>query len=64
MVMKAVLETQIEQKFLRINTALSSFPHCPRCLSYALYRLNNRGNYECLTCGLADIPEAIARRTQ
>jgi hypothetical protein len=40
------------------------FPHCPRCASYALYRKNNQGNYECLTCGMQDIGEAVARRVQ
>ncbi len=40
------------------------FPHCPRCASYALYRANNIGNYECLTCGRLDIPEEVARRLQ
>jgi Zn ribbon nucleic-acid-binding protein len=35
----------------------SSFPHCPRCASYSLYRKNNVGSYECLTCGLRDIDE-------
>jgi Zn ribbon nucleic-acid-binding protein len=40
------------------------FPHCPKCASYALYRQNNIGNYECQTCGLLDIPEEVARRLQ
>lgn len=40
------------------------FPHCPRCASYALYRKNNLGDYECLTCGLLDIEESTARRVQ
>jgi hypothetical protein len=38
------------------------FPHCPRCASYALYRKDNQGDYECLTCGLAGIEESTARR--
>ena len=38
------------------------FPHCPRCASYALYRKNNIGDYECLTCGLTGIEERTARR--
>ena len=42
----------------------SSFPHCPRCASYALYRRNNVGNYECLTCELRGIGETAARRLQ
>src|SRR6185312_6934737 len=41
----------------------ATFPHCPRCSSYALYRRNNIGNYECETCGLPNIPEEVARRT-
>ena len=40
------------------------FPHCPKCASHALYRKNDVGNYECLTCGLLDIPEGVARRLQ
>jgi hypothetical protein len=39
------------------------FPRCPRCASYDLYRPNNIGDYECLTCGLRNIAEAVARRT-
>jgi transposase-like protein len=38
------------------------FPHCPRCLSFALYRKNNRGDYECQTCGETSITEAWARQ--
>jgi Zn ribbon nucleic-acid-binding protein len=41
---------------------VATFPHCPRCASYALYRKNDMGNYECQTCGLQEIAEAIARR--
>ncbi len=40
----------------------SSFPHCPRCGSFHLYRRNNQGNYECESCGLLEIDEARARR--
>jgi hypothetical protein len=43
---------------------ISTFPHCPRCASHALYRKNNVGNYECQSCGLQDIGESAARRTQ
>jgi hypothetical protein len=43
---------------------LATFPHCPKCSSYALYRPNNTGNYECQTCGLQDILEEFARRVQ
>jgi Zn ribbon nucleic-acid-binding protein len=42
----------------------SSFPHCPRCASFALYRKNNVGKYECQTCKLQDIDETAARRLQ
>jgi len=42
---------------------LATFPHCPRCASYALYRRNNIGTFECQTCGLRDVDEAVARRT-
>ena len=41
---------------------IAAFPHCPRCRSYALYRRNNTGNYECQTCGLLEIEESVARR--
>jgi predicted RNA-binding Zn-ribbon protein involved in translation (DUF1610 family) len=44
----------------------SSFPHCPKCFSFALYRPNNAPGceYECQTCGLEGIAEDVARRTQ
>jgi Zn ribbon nucleic-acid-binding protein len=45
-----------------IGGRVSTFPHCPRCASYALYRKNNIGDYECLTCGLTGIEERTARR--
>jgi len=38
-----------------------SMPRCPDCKSFALYRQNNMGTYECLTCDLAGIEENIAR---
>jgi hypothetical protein len=41
---------------------VASFPHCPRCASYALYRTDNSGRYECLTCGMTEIEESTARR--
>lgn len=41
---------------------VAAFPHCPRCASYALYRKDNSGAYECLTCGLSGIEESMARR--
>jgi hypothetical protein len=40
---------------------LPSMPRCPQCAGFALYRRNNVGNYECLTCDLAGIEESIAR---
>lgn len=42
---------------------IAAFPRCPRCTSYALYHRGNVGNYECLTCGLQDITEVTARRS-
>jgi len=41
---------------------VAAFPHCPTCASYALYRENDQGSYECLTCGLQQIEECWARR--
>lgn len=41
---------------------VANFPRCPRCASYALYRENNVGPFECLTCGLLEIDESTARR--
>jgi hypothetical protein len=41
-----------------------SFPRCPHCASFALYRRNNVGNYECQTCRVWDIDETAARRLQ
>jgi hypothetical protein len=40
------------------------FPHCPRCGSYALYRKNNQGDYECETCDPKNISQDVARRVQ
>jgi len=45
-----------------IGGRAAAFPACPRCRSFALFRENNLGNYECLTCTLQDIFEADARR--
>jgi hypothetical protein len=39
-----------------------AFPHCPRCSSFALYRGNTTGNYECQTCLMQHIDPAVARR--
>lgn len=41
---------------------IANFPNCPNCASYALYRKDNIGAYECQTCGLTGIPESAARR--
>ena len=41
---------------------IATIPHSPRCASYALYRENNIGAYECQTCDLLDIEESTARR--
>lgn len=43
---------------------IATFPHCPHCTSYALYRKDNIGAYECLTCGMTGIEESTARRLQ
>jgi transcription initiation factor IIE alpha subunit len=48
----------------RAGGRFAGFPHCPRCCSYALYRENNLGDYQCETCGLQGIEEHIARRLQ
>jgi predicted RNA-binding Zn-ribbon protein involved in translation (DUF1610 family) len=65
-------EVTSEGTFVSVSTAghlprlsgVQIFPHCPRCGSHALYRKNNTGSYECLSCGTQDIDEAIARRVQ
>jgi predicted RNA-binding Zn-ribbon protein involved in translation (DUF1610 family) len=45
---------------------IATFPRCPRCGSYALYREGNPGSYEyeCEGCGLRKIDETTARRVQ
>ena len=48
----------------QVATKLRVFPHCPRCSSFYLYRRNNIGLYECLSCGLKEIEECTARRVQ
>lgn len=57
---------QLKQEIIPLLTVrggrIATFPHCPRCASYALYRKNNIGDCECLTCGLQDVEEATARR--
>jgi hypothetical protein len=45
----------------RLTAALAPFSRCPNCKSYALYRRNNIGTYECQTCGQGGITEVIAR---
>ena len=48
----------------RAGGRIATFPHCPRCASYALFRTNDNGDYECMTCGQDEIKEHIARRVQ
>ena len=48
----------------RAGGRVATFPHCPRCAGYALYREHNRGDYECQTCGMQGIEESTARRVQ
>jgi hypothetical protein len=40
-----------------------TLPCCPRCKSYALYRKNNTGFFQCPTCGLNNIDEIAARKS-
>ena len=58
------LSQRIERVSREGASPRSVFPHCPRCSSFDLYRKNNIGNYECLTCELQDIDETAARRLQ
>jgi Zn ribbon nucleic-acid-binding protein len=52
-------------EFLRqAGGRIAAFPHCPKCASYALYRADNLGKYECQSCGLQNIEEIAARRVQ
>lgn len=46
----------------KVGGRIATFPHCPRCASYVLYRKDNIGAYECQTCGLGRIEEATARQ--
>jgi Zn ribbon nucleic-acid-binding protein len=55
-------KAELMELLRRVGGRVAEFPHCPRCASYALYRENNLGNYECQSCGLQDIEEEIARR--
>jgi Zn ribbon nucleic-acid-binding protein len=48
----------------RLGGRIAAFPHCPACASYALYRKDNTGDYECLSCGCRGIEEHVARRLQ
>ena len=41
---------------------IATFPHCPSCASYYLFRKDDVGPYECQTCGLQEIEGATARR--
>lgn len=43
---------------------VATFPRCPRCCSSAMYRANNVGDFECLTCEMQGISEVAARRVQ
>lgn len=54
----------IGQTFPRPGQPGYQFPHCPGCGSYALYRKNGLGSYECQTCGCREITEELARRVQ
>jgi len=45
----------------RLRAAPTTFPRCPNCASFYLYRRNNIGNYECQTCGLEGITAVVAR---
>jgi hypothetical protein len=49
-------------ELLRRESTKTTFPHCPQCASYDLYRENNIGAYECQSCGLQNIEEQSARR--
>ena len=48
----------------RAGGRMAASPHCPRCASYALYRENNIGDYQCQSCGLQNIEESTARMLQ
>lgn len=56
------LHTFREEVIALLAQKTSSFPHCPRCCSYALYRPSTTDLYECETCNLAGIDETTARR--
>ena len=45
----------------RVGGRVAQFPRCTQCHSYALYRQNSVGDFECLTCGLQGIEEPAAR---
>jgi hypothetical protein len=55
---------ELVQLLRREGGRIATFPHCPRCASYALYRQNNLGNFACQSCGLQDIEESTARRVR
>jgi hypothetical protein len=56
------LKTELIAFLQRCGGRVATFPRCPRCAGHALYRKNNIGSYECLTCGLLEIEESTARR--
>jgi hypothetical protein len=45
----------------RVGGRIAHFPMCPKCGSYALYRMSNIGAFACLTCDLQRIDERDAR---
>lgn len=46
---------------ITVGEPLPPMPRCPKCGSFAVYRQNNIGTYECLTCDLTGLEENIAR---
>jgi hypothetical protein len=48
----------------RSSGGVQIFPHRPCCASYALYRKVSQASCECLSCGMGEIDEAVARRVQ
>lgn len=58
------LSSTVEQKLHVARDASSPayrFPSCPECHSFALYRRNNVGDYDCETCKAKGISELRAR---
>lgn len=54
-------ETRNESVLSETGAASVSFPRCPTCGSFALYRNGNAGPFECLTCERTGISEEVAR---